>query len=476
MPRHASLRYLFLALPLLLSFYTGSSPVPLAAYQKLNESIVTQFNKDELGKVYAFGSTQYTEQVEMGFFSYQWKAIKAKTGAIKSYSLVEDLGPVKYFEWVGEKANARFELTALSDTKFSNVHLTELEHSKSPQLLTDNPLKTAVDSLVQQAVVSFMRGPNRTGLSVGILYAGRRQVYNYRAASQTTELLPTGNTIYEIGSVTKTFTGILLARAVLDKKVKLNDDIRLYLGQPYPNLAYKGQPIRLVHLANQSSGLPLQLPKFAPDRPLSYNVDLDQAYTPGQLLSDLKEVKLDTFPGARASYSNAAFRVLGLVLERVYKMSYEELVKKYITAPAGMHDTGVRLTATEQKRFAKPYAPDGQSSQYALMGMPAPGGLRSTANDMLRYVQYNIAANKAPTLSQQPTIKSYAGGIGLGWQTFRLSPANNQVSHGGGTPGFSSFCLVFPPKKTGVVCLSNQASLEGHLEDLCRDISNRLDK
>jgi CubicO group peptidase (beta-lactamase class C family) len=403
---------LFWALPFLLSFYARPSPVPLGAYQKLNEFIVAQFNKNELGKVYASGSAHYTGQVERGYFNYRWEAIKAKTGAIKSYSLAEDLGPVKYFEWVGEWATARFELTALSATKFSEVHLTVIEHSKNPPVLTDNPLKTAVDSLVQQAVVHFMRGPNRTGLSVGVLCAGRRQVYNYRAASDPLEPLPTGNTIYEIGSVTKTFTGILLAQAVLDKKVTLNDDVRLYLNEPYPNLAYQGQPIRLVHLANQSSGLPLQLPTFAPDRPLAYNVGLDQAYTPRQLLIDLREVRLDTFPGAQASYSNAAFRVLGLVLERVYQLSYEELVSKYITAPAGMRSTGVQLTVAEQRRFAKPYAPDGQASQYALMGMPAPGGLRSTANDLLRYVQYNVAANQAPTLSQQPTITSSAGELG----------------------------------------------------------------
>lgn len=130
----------------------------------------------------------------------------------------------------------------------STVHL-------QAQVATDNPCKTKVDSIVQSALLTFMQDTSRVSAEVGVYSGGQTYIYRYSKTS-----LPDIHTPYEIGSISKTFTGYLLAKAVVNKKVKLEDDIRFYLNGDYPNLQYKGRAIQLKHLITHLSGLPFLLP------------------------------------------------------------------------------------------------------------------------------------------------------------------------------------------------------------------------
>ncbi|HEU4552726.1 MAG TPA: serine hydrolase [Chitinophaga sp.] len=98
-----------------------------------------------------------------------------------------------------------------------------------------------VDTIVQNAALSFMKDTARVGLSIGVYRHGRMYIYHYGSTQKGKDVRPADNTIYEIGSITKTFTGTLLARALLDKKLRLEDDIRKYLPGTYPNLEYHEQ-------------------------------------------------------------------------------------------------------------------------------------------------------------------------------------------------------------------------------------------
>lgn len=139
------------------------------------------------------------------------------------------------------------------------------------QLPTDNRLKTPLDSLVQRSVAAFMQNNSRVGISVGIIKNGKKFTYNYGSTERDKQDLPTEHTIYELASITKTFGATLLAKAVLNKKIKLNDDIRKYLKDDYPNLEYNETPITLVNLANLTSGLP----NWMPDKDLFGKADPD---------------------------------------------------------------------------------------------------------------------------------------------------------------------------------------------------------
>ncbi|CAN5298219.1 hypothetical protein BH09BAC4_BH09BAC4_16430 [soil metagenome] len=214
---------------------------------------------------------------------------------------------------------------------------------------TDNPLKTSVDLVVEEAAQHFMATPQSVGLSIGIIKDGQPYVYNYGTVEKGRQQLPTGQTVYPIASITKTFTGALLAQAVVEKKVKLGDDIRKYLTGNYSNLAYEGQPIRLFHLINHRSGLPFLLP----DRPDAFAntaipsstiaAELLQGYTRDDFYADLHKVKLNTMPGYTFRYSNAGAQLLGYILERVYNRPFDELVRLKITQPLAMSHTKIDL-------------------------------------------------------------------------------------------------------------------------------------
>ncbi len=190
---------------------------------------------------------------------------------------------------------------------------------------TDNRLINKIDTIIQNVASTFMKDTLRVGLSIGIIKDDKTYTFNYGSTEKGKDLLPTSNTIYEIGSISKTFTGTLLAKAIADKKVKLDDDIRKYLTGNYPNLEYNGQPIKLVHLVNHTSGLPPFLPNKPevfqhPQNSIPFLITaIQKNYTKEKFLNDLRNIKIDTVPGFNYKYSNVAAQLLSFILEKVYK-------------------------------------------------------------------------------------------------------------------------------------------------------------
>jgi CubicO group peptidase (beta-lactamase class C family) len=222
------------------------------------------------------------------------------------------------------------------------------------------PLATAVrpakiDEVVEKSARKFMSDQHSVGLSVGVFNANKVYTYNFGEVEKGKGELPTEHTIYEIASITKTFTGVLLAQAVIEKKVRLEDDVRKYLVGNYPNLEFNGQPIRLVHLINHTSRLPFVLP----DRPELFQTPdpvelpkiltkIESSYTRADFYEDLHKVKVDKVPGTEFKYSNAAAQLLGYILEGLYGLRYEQLVIQKIAKPLRMRETKIMLSEAER--------------------------------------------------------------------------------------------------------------------------------
>lgn len=334
---------------------------------------------------------------------------------------------------------------------------------------TGNKLKSNVDLAVQKSARQFMDDKRAVGLSVGIYKDGRTYTYNYGATKKGTGKLPTEHTLYEIASITKTFTGLLLAQAVTEKRVNLDDDIRKYLEGSYPNLEFAGQPIKLVHLANHTS----RLPGFLPDRPeLFQNPDYDKLpfilvdvykdYSRADFYKDLHKVELDKAPGVERKYSNSAVQLLGYILERVYGKSFEQLVAAKIANPLKMRDTKINLPGSQKKRLATGYGGSGKVMPYHFIQAQAAGGLHSSVSDMLKYIEFQLnESNNAVKLSHQVTYGSMDDvATGLYWSMDKAPNGIRDVWHSGGTFGFSSFCLISLESNFGVVLLSNEADPE----------------
>ncbi len=351
--------------------------------------------------------------------------------------------------------------------------------------LTDNPLKNPVDAVVEQAAQQFMAVPQAVGLSIGIFKDGRTYVYNYGTVEKGSQQLPTSQTIYPLASITKTFTGALLAQAVVEKKVGLGDDIRKYLTGSYPNLVYQGQPIRLFHLINHRSGLPFLLP----DRPDAFAdtsipssaiaTELLQNYSRNDFFTDLHKVRLENTPGSTFKYSNAGAQLLGYMLERVYNMSFEELMREKLTRPLAMNNTKITLTPADQNRLVKGYNCNGVLMPNSPDQLQGAGALKSTLADMLNYIQWNVAEqDEAAKLAHRPTWgdeNRYSAG--LNWQIRNVS-GYRAIWQDGNIPGFSSLCVNYPELNMGIVVFSNECDRQTAFRTttLANQIAKSLDE
>lgn len=332
----------------------------------------------------------------------------------------------------------------------------------------------SLDSLVHQQAAAFLKQAPFAALSIGVSQNGKTHFYNFGISQQ-----PTSSSVYEIGSITKTFTGTLLARAVIDGKVKLDDDIRQYMSGSYPNLEYQGQPIRLVHLLNHSSGLPLSLPlkpsRFATSADSISFEQHRRTYTSQEFLTDLHQVKLDTVSGIKLSYSNAAAQLLGYILEGVYHRPYEQLLQTYICHPLQMSHTRTGRVKGQRLR-----GHDGAGVIMASSNPPeiAAADICSTTADLLRYAQWHMnESNPIIKLTHQPTwgdIRYYA--IGLNWQMDDKAPNPRRIFQSGSTLGFSSCLVLQPEQKTGVVLLTNVSAqdTQGQLSAIAKAVLTRL--
>jgi serine-type D-Ala-D-Ala carboxypeptidase/endopeptidase len=340
----------------------------------------------------------------------------------------------------------------------------DIVHAK---ISTDNKLDSPTGSIVDKVAQVFMSSPEGVGLSIGVYKDGKYYVYNYGEVERGTHQLPKENTLYPIASITKTFTGALLAQAVIERKVKLDDDIRKYLEGDYPNLEFQGQPIRLYHLINHRSGLPYLLPDVPESRP-GFNNEITpwpirasrllNNYTRTNFYADLHKVKLDAVPGKNFKYSNTAAMLLGYILENLYGMSYEEFLKAKILAPLQMNTTKITLTESEKIRLVKGYDEKGSLIPYSPDQMQAAGALKTTVSDMLKYVKWQAdEKDEAVKLSHKPTFRDGNYSAGLNWQILEAS-GFRVIWQDGSYFGFQSLCVIYPELHMGIVILTNESS------------------
>jgi len=341
---------------------------------------------------------------------------------------------------------------------------------------TDNPQKTGVDSTIHKCVSEIFNDNPRFGLSIGIIKNDLEFFYNYGSIDKDISILPTSTTIYEIGSITKTFTGILLAQAVLDNKIKLDDDIRIYLNEDYKNLEYNGIPIRIINLANHTAGLPEDIyadTLYKMKNPTMFDIiNVYKGDSGSIFLKGLHNVKLESQPGIKIQYSNTGIIILGNILENLYGISYPKLLEKYITNPLRMTNTNIVFFESDTANYTKGYDKVGNIMPHITFQIAgAAGGLKSTIYDMAQYVKANLKeTNYAIKLSHKLTTDIKGNGFGLGWQIRRSIFGYSQLWHDGGEPGFSSYCMIIPSKNIGIICLMNQRGRQSQLCNLSEKI------
>jgi CubicO group peptidase (beta-lactamase class C family) len=338
----------------------------------------------------------------------------------------------------------------------------------SSALRADDVLpKDEIDRLVKPIV----DGKWAMGFVVALVNAHDRQVIGYGTKSDTDSARPDGKTVYEIGSVTKTFTATLLADEVARGQMSLDDPVQKYLpAEVKLPTGKEGKPITLLHLVTHSSGLRRMPVNFAPADPGNPYAD----YTLKQMYEDLQVEKRLHEPGEEALYSNLGMGLLGNMLAAHANKSYEALLLDRICVPLKMQSTRIVLDDAMRQDLAPPFDGDGgHLKNWDLGAFAGAGGIRSTADDMLLYVSAELGLTKtdlsaAMTLTQKRQREFDAGNdIALNWF---IDKKAGYHWHNGQTGGYHSFVAFDTDKHAGVVVLCNSA---GNIPDL---IGSRLIK
>ena len=277
------------------------------------------------------------------------------------------------------------------------------------------------------------------GLVAATIDSGQRSVTVYGQSGSDRPL--DADTVFEIGSITKVLTSLLLADMVLRGEVAMDDPASKFLPASVRMPDFEGAPITLLDLATYTSGLPRMPSNFAPKDPANPYID----YTAERLYDYLSNHKLGFKPGKHFEYSNLGFGLLGHILELRAGRSYEELVVSRICAPLGMDDTRITLTEFDETAAgAGPQRWPRAGPELGFLALAGAGAFHSTANDLLKFLQMCLdpadtpvaAALKMTLAERRPRMDQRD--VGLGW--FVSSRFGDElIWKSGGTGGYATF-------------------------------------
>ena len=296
-------------------------------------------------------------------------------------------------------------------------------------------------------LVQFVDVQHQAGaIVVGIITKHGQEVISYGKFDNPADRVPDGETIFEIGSVTKVFTALLLSDMALRGEVNLNDPISKYLPATVHVPERNGKQITLLDLATHYSGLPRM--------PNGYNAN----YSVEQMYDFLSHYTLTRAPGAKYEYSNYGAGLLGQLLAVRAGTDYETLLRDRITEPLGMKHTAMQLTPEMQANLIAGYGKGLKAPSIDVSATKAAGSIRSDVDDMLIFLAANMGLIKSPL---HPAMKKMLSvrrpvspgvQIAMGWHI-----ANGVVCHNGGTFGYHAYVGFEPRRKAGVVVLSNSS-------------------
>jgi serine-type D-Ala-D-Ala carboxypeptidase/endopeptidase len=317
--------------------------------------------------------------------------------------------------------------------------------------------KGAHEAAVKGQVQPLVDGELLSGVVVGLYDAGKTEIYGFGKGPGGNP--PNGRTLFEIGSITKVYTALLLADAIQRREVALETPVADLLPPGVTAPTRDQQVITLRHLALHSSGLPrippaIEARETAPDPYAGYGEN--------ELYADLVRTQLETVPGTDVMYSNYGYGLLGHLLGKKLG-GYRESVSARILKPLGLTDTSFSIAADAASRRA-------QGTNEELVRVPpwtfdalaGAGALISSAHDQLALIDAELDAaaggkhelRRAMAFTQEPQLEKQGANVGLGWQI----DSAGRYWHNGGTGGHHSFVGFDPKTRRGVVVLASTST------------------
>jgi beta-lactamase class C len=354
---------------------------------------------------------------------------------------------------------------------------------------TENATPASVKLAVDQAIVPLMQEYGIPGMAVGITIDGKRYFHEYGVAYRETRQPITGESLFEIGSISKVFTATLASYAQVEGKLSLLDNASSHL----PALRGSAfERISLLNLATHTSGgLPLQVPD-----------DIDNA---DQLMTYFKYWAPSHAPGTHRTYSNPGIGMLGMIAAKSFYLNFDDALEKKLFPELGMRHSYLKVPAGQVRNYAQGYTKNDEPIRMkaGLLASEA-YGIKSGTSDMIRFIEANLQVNYLGPALQRAVLETQTGQFQVGamtqalvWErypypvelkqllagnsnamayeampTTRLnveaqpgleqghgqtqSPPPAWINKTGSTNGFAAYVAFVPSKKIGIVLLANK--------------------
>ena len=338
---------------------------------------------------------------------------------------------------------------------------------------------------IEEIIKKHVKKSKIPGISIGLIDENGTQFFNYGEIKKESGIEPTPDTLFEIGSMTKTFTAILTVQLQNEGLLSLDDPIIKFLPE-FAGSDFEKNKITLYHLITHTSGLvevplrdyPKNIIKFLFRTTKGKLFPPRYSYDTSDFLQEISQCKLQDNPGTKFRYSNSGIGLVGKILERVTDSPYEELIKNRILNILNMEDTTITISDNHKEKLATGYLYTGKEADpIHIPAVASAGSICSTVSDLLKFLKVNLGLEQSslsstmeyckstridPSLSffQKFTAKLFMGvqstEIGLGWIVGNLK--NIQIiQHSGGTEGFSTTMMMNLNEKIGIVVLTNAA-------------------
>jgi CubicO group peptidase (beta-lactamase class C family) len=316
--------------------------------------------------------------------------------------------------------------------------------------------------LIDQSVNEVLSNKNLNSVSIAV-YRDGKIYHNYYGELETNSRnKPNDSTLFEIASISKVFLGSLLAEAVLEDKIKLDDDIRKYLKNDYPNLEYEGKPITIKNLLTHTIGFdtPPKL-RLTYDKISKGYYDTKQIdYNMNSLLEELKTVELKNKPGLVYSYNNVGSELGAYILEQVNGYPYKEQLQSFLSK-LDMNNTYLQDFEKHRKYIATGYDETNNLApidKNPLLGGSA--GMISTIPDLTKFMKFQLESTNPLVKESTTTLFKNDEGNHMGylWQDMGIAKEEGfYYSKTGDANGIKSGMLICPDSKYGqIVIVNNQ--------------------
>lgn len=349
-------------------------------------------------------------------------------------------------------------------------------HTTSEKSKQSSNTQNSIERIVNEEITAFMKAPEFSALSGSIYVNGKTYQFHFGELLDTTK--PNNQTLYEIGSISKTYVGLLFSQAIYDHNLNLDDNIEIYLNGKYPNLKLDNNcPITLRNLITHTAGLPMIINCNKKEQTIEEQLSCFKSFTKEDFFEQLKKVKLIDKSGKNYHYSNTGIQLVGYILENIYQSPFESLLKKFVFSRSKEQSTYIKTNDSLNNRIAIGKNNKGDKMPLENGGYEFAGGLKSSTESMLKFIKMYLESND-PVVKQSMNL--LAGnekyGRAYAWNTFEFDQPDKMLYHNGGTFGESSWIALYPDKKIGIFLVTNVMTedSQGKLNELSNKIIEKI--